>query len=1463
MKLGRALFALLALAAAGVLAAAAGRLFGVGEVGSWGLSLGARDGLGVDAALVELVEGSDERLFAMAFVSEDVPPERRGFRAELAAVLGELDDALGNRFSFGIVDPDGDEDLAAFAAARGVAPFTAVASEGDRTLRRELWASVVLEWGAHGQARVVDLGPADLPHLQALMRAELAELRAPSEPTIVLLAPAGSVPDLSATSETDPLSYRFGALATALDAIATVVVADPVAEGFDPEVFQAGELVFWLDPEDAAGDLAPHVERAAESGRAVILAGSPFESAPGMNDLCAALGVTLGSAPLERRVPPDVSPEGTVGPTLPSQDLADQPGVVASIAPDQDFRHLVGQPDGSLLFERPAALEFDAVVLQRRASSARRIANTRETETLPKRTLACLLQPDSEHAAPIVVLAASTPLAALTAPGSAHVPLVQTLLDTYISTANRARLSALPPPAPLAPSLDASQRAWLRAATALPLPLALALVLLLRRVRSPNAPTTTPEATPPGALARNIARPRLPFGGRTAALLLSGLALVGALSNWLSQGPRADWSAGELNTPPAVLFEAAGAAGDTLDAPLKATLYASPPSRLPASLATLPAELEALLESLAANSSLQLELTRIFPEALDQTARDALVRSGVQPFPFRGPVGLAGSERRQGFMTLRLAAPEKSPLDLAFESGVEREELAFRLGLALETLARGRAPRVAFASDLPRMSAAEDYEFQAERSFAPREGDVFGRARRLLERAGFEVEHVNPRAQSPPELDVDLDALVWMQPRRDARAMLQAFAGHLAQGGRGLLAAQHFRTQARQYRGDGFDTVFWPQPQLPDIDRFYLPALGIQLERKVRFDASQAELPVVHRMTGRTAATEFAPLVTRAPFLVRVPPGQFRAPTWMTGVGPLDLADPSAILLDQGELKSRGLNATPLFVGSPRSWSLDWQGGWLPHDVLEGAAAYEAPPLFGVLVEGPFPRASALANEDWGDGWPRAEQADSSSAVGALALIGNSAVFTDEALEESPRAGGALLLDLVAGLALEDFGPRGPALAALAGRRPPSRTLALDATERAGPLRIGAILGGGLLVLLISLLARGGVRRLGLRRERRRPFDLGTAGLPWPLGFAALVLGGTALALAPAAPQGDLMFGRLVPAEIRTQELGAVRVTRGATNERWLYGYGGGVWRELYGLGAVGDSERITGLVEDLFGAEGVVWAERTGPAPEYELGADQGWRVELFAAGADPSDESPVLDVEIGLATGAGMGALMRLRGAAEVWHADRNPRYELYGSLDETPGGAPPLADRRSVPTSWPLPVPALETLAWQRAGEKSLRVTRRVAEVTREELEAGASPFVYDLIGDGLVESFPVPLPADLPGASSAPDPVGQALATFQRFAAESEYTELLDPNDAPAWGLGPGAQPHAILVFAWAPSDELPEGLSLTLEIGPERDGAHAAINQGTGNLVRLDAATVAALLPPREAFRSPAWTQRWR
>lgn len=1433
MRPRQGLLLLVAFVATVLFASWAARLLGFGLTGSLGLHLGPGSGQRLDDKLVELITGQDQALNAMVFLTaeDQQPPERRGMQASIAALLGALETAVPGQVSFGIADPTNDADMAAFAAKRGVASFVDVSNKGDRVDARELYASVLLDWGTHGTARLENLGPEDLPFLQALLRERLKEMLAPQDPRILLLGPATS-------KASDP--YRE--LSEALTAIATVTRADPEATDFDPEALLQSELVFWLDPGPHAGDQLPAIERLIDSGRTLVLAGSPFDasmmSASGMRDVCAGLGVRLSDAPLE-----------------PQADEA----LVASIAPDQDFRQLVGQPNGTLRFQYPAALAFDPVVLARRVSSARRLATTSETEARAKQTLVALIDPLDDARGQVVVLGASTPLTQLTLAGTAHVPMVQALLDTYTQPDQRVRLAALPPPAPLVPAMNATERLAWRLFVLAPLPLAWLIARLwLGRRRSAQQP--------------RITRTRVPFHrspfSNTWRLPLIGFG-VALLASWIPRGPALDLTREGLNQPAPELIEVLRAFGEQQTRTLHATLYASPAARLPSALASLPDELERLLRTTGA---LELDWQRVFPEALEPDERDVLTRAGIAPFPFQGPVGLNGSERRQAYLTLRLSlgppAQAESGLslvrDLAFESALEREEVEFRLALALESLNQGRRPAIGFASDLPRMSAAEDYEFQVNQSFAPREGDVFGRARRQLERAGFAVEHINPRQSTAPALPADLDALVWMQPRREMRPMLESFAAYMRGGGRALLAAQHMRTQARQYRGAGYETVYWPQPQLTDLDRWLLPEWGVTLEKRVRFDALQAELPIVQRLSGRTADTEFDSLMTRAPFLVRVPASQFADTVLMRGIASLDLADPSALHLDSEALTAAGLTATPLLHGSAQSWSLDWQGGWLPKDVLAGPETFDPAPLFGVQLTGHFPAPAA----SWDDGWPHAERFASPAAPGELLLLGNSAMWTDEILDVQPN-GGALLLNAAAHLALERFGPRGTQIAGLATRRPIDRRLGLFAPSTQSRARWLVIAGGGLIVLLLAGLSRSrkpaGARAAfapaAARRKRHRPRISRTA---WAVALGVLALSAIGLATTAPPATGRLTFGRVFDAAVRDHKVSAVHLQQRATQREWLYGYQNETWRELLGIGALGDPQAITKLVEDCFAAEGTVWARATGAVPEYELTDNQGWRIELFSAGANPNTDAPFLQLDVGLVTDQGQGTLVRRPGQDAIWHIDRNPRYTLFGSLKERDLTAvPPLADRRLVPRSWPLPAQALQTLAWQRDGVKSLSVTKQAVPRTPDELQAGLSPFVFELVGDGVTERFAVPPPADLPQASAKPDPVGAALNRFQAFVASTEYVELLDPERADEWGLGPNGRPYAILLFAWAPTEALPEGLSMTLRIGPERNGSHAAIHTGTGNLIRLSVAQIELLLPMREDFRDPQAIQRWR
>ena len=66
---------------------------------------------------------------------------------------------------------------------------------------------------------------------------------------------------------------------------------------------------------------------------------------------------------------------------------------------------------------------------------------------------------------------------------------------------------------------------------------------------------------------------------------------------------------------------------------------------------------------------------------------------------------------------------------------------------------------------------------------------------------------------------------------------------------------------------------------------------------------------------------------------------------------------------------------------------------------------------------------------------------------------------------------------------------------------------------------------------------------------------------------------------------------------------------------------------------------------------------------------------------------------------------------------------------------------------------------------------------------------------------------------------------------------------------------------------APGEAYPEGLALTLELGPplppELGGGRAVLSPFAGNLLWIPEELAELLLPPREAFGDRAWTRRWQ
>ena len=85
-----------------------------------------------------------------------------------------------------------------------------------------------------------------------------------------------------------------------------------------------------------------------------------------------------------------------------------------------------------------------------------------------------------------------------------------------------------------------------------------------------------------------------------------------------------------------------------------------------------------------------------------------------------------------------------------------------------------------------------------------------------------------------------MDLLLWLQPRNPQRAYPR-FTEYLASGGRAIVALQHYNVQQRQWRGTGFKTVYWPQPQFHRFNE-YLELIGVRQLGEKRADKS-GELP--------------------------------------------------------------------------------------------------------------------------------------------------------------------------------------------------------------------------------------------------------------------------------------------------------------------------------------------------------------------------------------------------------------------------------------------------------------------------------------------------------------------------------------------------------------------------------------------------------------------------------------------
>jgi len=1050
----------------------------------------------LEPATLERLATLDAQVNATYYVSarERMPSHMRRVERQVTDLLESLAAAAPDRFAYRVVDPEADEDRAGFAARRRVAPFRERSVAHDSWSERTVYSALTLAYGTRREAVIDGIGPDELSRLQAAIVAHLDQMERPRRPVLALAAP-GSSPGTSPGSSGGTSGAGFDELADLLATRGELVAADlDGGGGIPPEA----DVLFWMAPRRVEPATLEALDRFLDSGRSVVVAGSLFApGAAGLSELDGAPALELAPSGFPAEALHShlgLAPTAALLCDARSEELLVQgepraaPFLVRCIAPNQNFRLWGTQPNGTLLFASATPITLDAERLFDRGWRATVLATTsddswlqdppleaplplarmRPEEGIPvaKQILMAELRPDDPWRGRVVVCAATTPFedGLLSRPNTAHRNLVRTLLDEPASPERLVIADAdLERPEPLPPQGSLARVLW-RGFGVFLLPAALVVIALATGRRRAPGRAERPSGGPAPGRGRGGRRWALPL-----ALLLSlgaarGLAELPLWVDATSEG------ANRLSAEARAIARRASA-----DAPIQVEVVVSPRWKLPPELRPARDRLEGTLAAFA-RAAPGIAIRSVDPDSLAAGERDRLANEGIQPIR-----AVTRDEEvttvRSVWSALRLSRGEASAV-VPLSDAAAYEEAELRIAFALWKLGSGRAPHVAFASDVPRLSAAEAHEqFQTQGLFAPGGVDVYSLARARLRALGFRVTHVNPRE---PELPEDADVLVWMQPRRSIEKMLSAAVRELVGGGKLLLAAQHFNIQSRQYRGADFDVVYWPQPQSPDVEELYFPEVGIELVREVLFDRLSTAIVTDTQVTGRRSGRDFERQASALPFLLRASAANFAADSTVTsGLSDQAFLWSSFLRWDDERLARSGIEARPLITTSPQAWSYDWSGGWIPPELLEGPADEDGrlgrvplaahfrgtfPAPRGALSLGP-PREG---EEEAAPDWPEA------GAEGELLFFACSELFKDEHFGNEEFRADQLLVSAVATLALPDD------LAAVAAHRRSSR--GLDWVEPDERLRWrAAVVGAGPL----ALVALGAI--LGLARRQRSP----------------------------------------------------------------------------------------------------------------------------------------------------------------------------------------------------------------------------------------------------------------------------------------------------------------------------------------------------------------------------------------
>lgn len=955
------------------------------------LDPGARHPATLTPALRDWIETSQAPLTVTLFLTADehLPSHLKQVGSATRQLLAAMADAADGRVRTRVIDPDlSGPEGAAYAARSRVSPVRVRQIIDDRDNEATIWSSLVLSRPGHPDALIQGIGPQHLPHLQSWILAHLHQTT-PRTPRFAVDLPPG-----------------FDHLAGHLAQLGPVIDVDfDMGQTLPPDA----DLFVWVQPAQVTAAHVARLQAFLASGRSVVLAGSPYRLI--YDDETHFHGVSEGPAwpkllqNFGLRPVPDLLLDRNDGPAMvplaggaadPVREIR-APFHLRNLPAFRDFRPLPVQARGGLAFAGAGALQIEPSRLRSSGWSAHVAATTTqhawvtdvpETSTsigglteglpVPKQNLMVLLTSADPWSGQLLVLAAPTPFAnaSLSQPGYGHAIFVRDLVRALASNEHLIRIDVDRHLAAPLPPVTPGERAMWRLLLVGLLPVAW-LVIAWRRLHLFADVQWRPV--------RSVRTVWLPL-----ILLVAASGVIRALGD-----VRLDWTEDRIHSLADTTRQALQSIPD-----LGGELVVSATSKLPPRMKRVLARVEAAL----GQTGIEWQIHRLDPDASVGT-QQKWMDAGIRPFDVeRVADDTSRVERVIAGLSLH-SGDRQTTIPRLDDRTVPH--LDFLLTAAVERLRQGHAPRLTVVSDLPRLSPAEALEdYQKKGLSAPRGVDVYHQAKQMLADYGYDIQHVSLREpQFPPQSD----AVLWFQPRRDATTITESLSRHLAAGGPAIVALQHYNIQQRQYRGAGFSTVHWPQPQFQDLQA-YLELIGVEQPLEVLMDRSRHALQLTTQIN-RSAVREYDAQQVALPFLLRTVAAQHNDDDELSQrLG--DLLFIWGNRFQSVDMESSGMAIDTLVTTSDRAWAYDWRGGWLPPEAFEPVDYLAGSQPLVVRLRGRFPAIRAV--RDSSGQRQLVPETPASNTSARLLLIGSSEMFKDAYLSMPTFAHDQLLLNAVA-----------------------------------------------------------------------------------------------------------------------------------------------------------------------------------------------------------------------------------------------------------------------------------------------------------------------------------------------------------------------------------------------------------------------------------------------------------------